>query len=245
MHELVELGKARYQAAKDTKAWLAPTSNEEANRYYNDIDSYPHIFVLGCLMDKQIKAERAWEIPYNLCRDFGCFDMRGLSEIPAEEIEEWFARNRPHRYNAEMARVFYEAVQRIHGEYGDDASAIWSGCPSSAEVVYRFLQFRGAGIKIATMAANILARDYHVDLKDYYSIDISPDIQVKRIFHRLGLVPNEAKTEMVIYKARELNPEFPGVIDLACWEIGRKWCHPNNPNCGECPLSGCCRFSFR
>ena len=98
---------------------------------------------------------------------------------------------------------------------------IWSNNPSSAKVVYEFLQFKGSGKKIATMAANILARQFKIPFSDYYSIDISPDVHILRVMRRTGLVDNNADLDSIIYKARELNPEFPGIIDFSCWEIGR------------------------
>jgi hypothetical protein len=36
------------------------------------------------------------------------------------------------------------------------------------------------------MAANVLVRNYKVPLKDYFSIDISPDTHIKRVFYRMG-----------------------------------------------------------
>jgi len=51
---------------------------------------------------------------------------------------------------------------------------------------------------------------------------------------RMGFVPKNANNDMVIYKARELNPEFPGIIDFSCWEIGRNWCRPPKPICSKC-----------
>ena len=45
------------------------TDKQEIDKKINDIKNYPHLFVLACLMDRQIKAERAWEIPYCICRD--------------------------------------------------------------------------------------------------------------------------------------------------------------------------------
>ncbi|RMF00953.1 MAG: iron-sulfur cluster loop, partial [Alphaproteobacteria bacterium] len=98
--------------------------------------------------------------------------------------------------------------------------------PSSAMVVYRFLEFSGVGPKIATMAANILARSFKIPMADYYSIDISADVHVKRVFERLGLVDADPSVDQVIYRARSLNPEFPGLLDYPCWDIGRKWCKP-------------------
>jgi hypothetical protein len=121
-----------------------------------------------------------------------------------------------------------------------DASLIWSGVPSSAEVVFRFLEIHGVGPKIATMAFNILARNFKVKFKDYYSIDISADVHIKRVFHRLGLTSKSASTEEVIYKARALHPEFPGVLDFPCWEIGRSWCRPQKPTCEECYMGEVC-----
>jgi endonuclease III len=44
------------------------------------------------------------------------------------------------------------------------------------------------------------------------------------LMKRMGFVPQVATNEMVIYKARELNPEFPGIIDFSSWKIGRNWC---------------------
>ena len=42
-------------------------------------------------------------------------------------------------------------------------------------MVYRFLEFNGVGPKIASMAANILAREFKIPFADYFSIDISAE----------------------------------------------------------------------
>lgn len=140
-----------------------------------------------------------------------------------------------------MAKTFHATIHKILDDFSGDASRIWSGNPSSAAVVYRLLQFDGCGIKIATMAVNILARQFKIPFSDYYSIDISPDVQVFRVMKRTGLVSSTADRESIIYKARELNPEFPGIIDFSCWEIGRNYCRPQNPKCGDCPIELECK----
>jgi endonuclease III len=192
-------------------------------------------------MDRQIKAERAWEIPYKVSQEIGGFDFDKLSRLSLAQIKDIFKKNRLHRFNDKISECFYLAIQKIKADYHGDASKIWDDYPASAAVVRRFLEFKGVGVKIATMAANILVRYFKVPMKDHLCIDISPDVHIKRVFIRLGFIPKDASNEEVIYCARELNPEYPGIFDLSCWEIGRNWCRPTNPVCNECYLNSYCQ----
>ena len=218
------------------------TNNEEQNKLLNDFSNYPHAFVLACLMDRQIKAERAWAIPYKIYKEVGDFDIYKLEEKGKEYYKELFNQNKFHRFNDTLSKVFYNGVCHIIDKYEGKADKIWNDNPSSATVVYRFLEFYGGGIKIATMAANILAREFKIPMLDYYCIDISPDVHIRRVLYRLGFIEKNAKVERVIYKARELNPEFPGLIDPICWEIGREYCKPEikDCKCGDCFMNEVC-----
>ena len=104
-----------------------------------------------------------------------------------------------HRFPDKMSTEFHSTVERIGIKFNGDSSLIWSKKPSSAEVVYEFLQFDGVGPKIATMAANILARELKIPFTDYYSIDISADVHVRRVLYRLGLIEKGASVEKIIY----------------------------------------------
>lgn len=132
------------------------------------------------------------------------------------------------------------AAQEGKSDYSGNAALIWNGSPSSGAVVYKFLQFSGVGPKIATMSTNILARELKVPFSDYYSIDISPDVQVRRVFRRLGLVGQDSSNDELIYRARSASPEFPGLLDYPSWQIGREWCKPKTPHCGECFMEALC-----
>ncbi|MEO2068679.1 MAG: iron-sulfur cluster loop [Desulfurobacteriaceae bacterium] len=217
------------------------TGLQEADKLLNDLKNYPHAFVLACLMDRQISAERAWLIPYEVSKEIGSFQFRDLRKLSRRRIRRIFKKKRLHRFNERMADIFFEAIRKIDRDYDGNAANIWSRTKSSATVVRRFLEFEGAGIKIATMAVNILVRDFKIKtIKDLSSIDISPDLQVMRVFERTGLIPKNSKREVAVYRARELNPSYPGVFDYPVWEIGRNWCRSKNPDCNNCILQSYC-----
>ncbi len=217
------------------------TRDSQADDLLNDLRFHPHAFVTACLMDRQITAERAWMIPLQIRERLGSFEMDDLARQSAADWLTLFASpSNLHRFPEKMSTVFYRAIQRIRSVYADDASIIWRNRPSSAAVVRRFLEFHGAGPKIATMAANILARDFRVPLSDYRCIDISADVHVLRVMARLGFVEEGASPDVVIYAAREANPDFPGVFDLILWDIGRDHCHPKAPDCPACRLRDRC-----
>lgn len=218
------------------------TGHEKADFLLNDLDNSPHAYVLACIMDRQMKAERAWMIPYLILEKTGSFAFDFLLSLSQEEIYKLMTEPSPlHRFPKEMSLNFHKAIEFINNKYAGNAAKIWNDTPSSAEIVSRFLEFRGVGQKIATMAANILVRHFKIKLKDYICIDVSADVHVIRVFERLGLVAPNASIDQVILTAKSLHPEFPGLMDFPAWEIGRKWCRPTNPVCSDCYVNDVCR----
>jgi uncharacterized HhH-GPD family protein len=235
---LVEQGQTLFDAPRQL---IQFTRVPEADALLNDLTDHPHAFVLACVMDRQVKAEKAWLIPYRISGKIGGFSMQKLRLLSPDDVHDLMSEPEPlHRFIDKMSGFFHLAVQRIWTQYSGDAARLWTAKPSSAEVVYRFLEFDGVGPKIASMAANILAREFKITFADYFSIDISADVHVRRVFARLELCAADATAEQVIYKARALHPEFPGMMDLPCWEIGRNWCKPHNPVCAGCYMKSLC-----
>lgn len=217
-------------------------SEIEVDEAINKIDEYPHLFVLACLMDKQIDANRAWAIPVIVCKELcqNDFHFDALQKLSLAQIKAFFNKKKLHRFNNEMATVFYKAIQRIQDVYNGHANKIWEGDNPSALVVSRFLSFYGCGLKIATMATNLLHRIYGITYTDYSALDASPDVHVCKVLYRLGQLDQTDDVDAVIYRAREINPNYPGIIDKCCWNVGRDFCHPTNPECDECPLNQIC-----
>lgn len=222
------------------------TGTIEADRMLDDLETYPHAFVIACIMARQIRAERAWRIPYSLQQRLGSFHLADLVSLAPEDLERAMRYPTPlHRMPPTMAKNMHSAIARIASQYGGNASAIWADKPSSARIVRRFLEFDGVGQKIAAMAANILVRDFRVPVSDRYSIDIAVDVQVRRVFARMGFAPHDAPAELIVYRARELHPEYPGIFDLVLWELGRTICLPKAPGCGDCHWTELCAHGVR
>ena len=144
-----------------------------------------HIFVLACVMDRQMDTNRAWQIPLKVTEKLGSKSFAAFLSKDKEYYIDLFNAKKYHRFNQTMGKYFYDAIELIHNKYNDDASYIWKGNPNSAQVVCRFLEFNGVGIKIATIAENILSRDYKVCMTDISAIDISPDRHVKRSLYKI------------------------------------------------------------
>ncbi len=217
------------------------TGDEKVNELINDLEHYPHAYILACFMDRQIQAEKAWCIPYRIKEVLGDFSIPTLASVTKSRYEEIFRDKNLHRFNEQMADVFYKAVNKIDKDYGGDVSQIWKGEPGSAEIVNKFMEFEGVGIKIATMTANILVRQFGIKLSDYHYIDVSPDRQVRKVLQKIGLIKEKASADQIIGVAREINPDYPGIVDGFLWEVGRTFCKGERPSCDKgCYLRECC-----
>ena len=237
---LVERGAALLKTAAPPELAQYPP----ADALINDLLGNPHAFVIGCIADRQVKAEVAWRLPFELRERVGGFSFGHLQGLSERRLRNAVSRSPAlHRFPDVIGKSIYAAIRRISNDFGGDASRIWTGSPSSAAVVLHFLGFKGVGPKIATMATNILARNFKIPMSDYYSVDVSVDVHLRRVFTRLGLIRPKAPIEEVVYAARALHPRFPGLMDFPAWEIGREWCRPKRPRCSECHMCDVCPFA--
>jgi len=217
------------------------TKNRDADKIINDIEHYPHIFVLGSIMNQQIDFQRAWIIPCIISEVLNGRDFESFLGLDLATTESIFHEHSLHHYNTKMAFAFHAAILKIHSEYDDDASNIWTWDePNCKTVIRRFQEFHRVGQKISTMAVNILVRDFKVPLPDLRAIDVSVDVHIERVFKRMGLAPRDAKNKEIIEISQKIYPEYPGYYDSVCWEIGNGWCKSSNPDCAQCPLNEKC-----
>jgi len=228
------------------------TRGSEEHKLITDIEKHPHAFVIGCVLDRNIPAEKAWAAPYKLKQRIGCFSFPHLRQLKQKGWKKYLGPQKGdpekiHRFwKTVMPDCLHSAVQIIdkYSNNRGDARYLWSGENLLGEdVVCRFKRIRGVDDKIANMAVRILVTRFKQPIETA-SIDISVDRHIARVVRRLGLIgkntPKSQEKKVIVDKARELYPKFPAFIDLPIFIIGRNFCHETNPNCGDCPMEKLC-----
>lgn len=212
------------------------TPNKPANRF---LVTNTWAFLVAVISDYQIRAERAWELPYLLADRLGGWGPLYFTRHPEEVLTAFTSPSPLHRFPSQTGEWVVRAAQVVVDEYGGDTKLIWGDTPKAADLQERLREFDGISQKKAAMAVEILERDIGVQISDLHGSDIAYDVHIRRIFLRAGLAQRDDVDHMVA-RARELHPERPGAMDFPAWMIGREWCRPSNPFCEQCPLGSVC-----
>jgi len=244
------------QTADDAGGFILNRRNK-AHALIFDLKKTPHAFVIGCVLDQRIPAEKAWAGPHKLAQRIGDFSFPTLRRLKQKDWKKYLG---PQRGDPEKLHIFCEtrmpkylesAMQAIdwYSDGSGDARRMWTGAGLRGDdIVNRFKSILGVGDKIANMAVRILVTRFKQPIKKN-SIDISVDVHVAKVFPRLGLVQIDAGTsqrdikKIIVQKARELHPSFPAKIDRPIFMIGKRFCHKTKPNCGECPMKRLCDYA--
>ena len=234
-NKILEYGRTLEKIVK-----FDPTLNPEANKLFTDEDDFSTAFFFGVIFDQSIPAEQAWEKPFILKQRLGHLDVKKISKMKDDELKVIFNEApKLHRFPNNYAEYIKDACKMLIDKYKGNAANIWNDNPLCAELQRRFESFKGIGQKKASMATNILTRDLGIQARNKRGIDVSYDEHVKRVFLRTSLAETDDENT-IIKTARELNPYYPGELDLPMWYIGKGWCHPTNPKCDECPIGDVC-----
>jgi uncharacterized HhH-GPD family protein len=230
---LLEYGKAN----KKTLEEMSFCRDPEADTF---VKTNAFAFLLGVIFDQGVRAEVAWSAPYELRKRLGNFDVCKMAELTDAEIESIICGEKKlHRFWKTTGKRIVDAAKKVVQEYGCDAAKMWSDMPRAEDLERRFREFDGIGQKKASMAVNILARDFGVPIQNWSGIDVSNDVMIKRVFLRAGLATKDTE-EAIVEAGRKLNPDYPGALDFPAWDIGRKYCLNSNPLCSSCPLQDIC-----
>lgn len=232
---LLRYGKELEEEGQQRRIPLLAT-NEPANEF---LVGDPFAFLVGVVSDYQIKAERAWELPYLLAGRLGHW---GPEYVAAHLDDVVAAFGKPpalHRFPTQTAGWVVGAADTVVSEYEGDAAAIWSDAPQAADLQRTPRGFDGISQKKAAMAVEILERDLGIPISGMHGSDIAYDVHIRRVFLRTGIAERDEIDHMVA-AARRVNPDRPGALDMPAWAIGREWCRPTDPSCDACPIGEVC-----
>ena len=212
----------------------------------------PNAFLIGSIFDYQIPFRKAWEAPFKLKQRLGHLDVATIASMEFDDLHAVIYGDRKgnslHRFNSILTRKVISACKQLVEKYDGSAENIWPDGSSASAVMARLENFDGISQKIGNMMVRLLGTWFGVHLTEWNRIDIAVDRHVERVFRRTGLISNGSQLtkKLVIEKARELCPDFPGKLDDPAFNIGEKWCNEQRPLCDEvkegrtCPLSKVC-----
>jgi endonuclease III len=240
------VAKALRSYARSLAGWVRWTPKSTRMR--------PHAanrFLLGVMFDRSVPWERAWDAAEWMCESIGdpqdvTSVWRALARMDAPRLRGFlrygYGGQAFHRHYKTFARLLPQASEHILEHYQGDPRRIWNNQRDVDEVRNRLDSIPTIGPGLARMAVLALAQ-HHGRLggkKARRHLDPKPDVHVRRVFQRAGLVEPGSSAGAVIEAARHLAPDFPASLDAPAWDIGHNWCRPSRPNCDECPLSAVC-----
>ena len=205
------------------------------------IHSNPFAFLIGVISDQMVSSERAWRVPFLLKERLGKLDPKQIARMTVAQLERVIRKPYSlHRFPRIMANYFIKAAQTIIQKYKGDVKNIWDGIDSACEIQKRLLEVPGVSQKKSSTRTKMLIRDWDLKINDLHTIDLPYDIHIRRVLVRAGLAEHDSLSE--IQKAGQaINPNYPADYDDAIWLVGRRFCHPQNPDHRNCPLNQVCQ----
>ncbi|MFD9716728.1 HhH-GPD-type base excision DNA repair protein [Streptomyces sp. NPDC059076] len=130
----------------------------------------PLAALVGMLLDQQVPMEWAFSGPYTIAGRLGGDDL-DAAEIAAYDPDAFaeLLKQKPavHRYPGSMAKRVQVLCQHLVDEYDGEASAVWQGVDSGAELLARLKALPGFGEQKAKIFLALLGKQYGVQPKGW------------------------------------------------------------------------------
>ncbi len=138
------------------------TGDDEADRL---LVEEPLALLIGFALDQQVTVQKAFSGPLELKRRLGHLDAARIAATDPATLDAVF-RERPalHRFPGAMAGKVQQLAAAIAGDYGNDASRIWTDATDGRDLERRLLGLPGIGEMKAKGMIAILGKRLAVDL---------------------------------------------------------------------------------
>jgi uncharacterized HhH-GPD family protein len=169
------------------------TDDEEACRLLAD---EPFALLVGFALDQQVTVQQAFLGPLRLKERLGTLEPSAVADADLEPL----FREKPaiHRFPGSMAERVRELAATVAGEYGGDASRLWTEAADGADLRRRISALPGFGeMKVKSLGA-VLAKRFgvpaaqelvpgHPTLGDVDSPQALADYQAAKSKHRASM----------------------------------------------------------
>ncbi len=125
----------------------------------------PLALLVGMLLDQQIPMERAFVGPYRLAQRLGAasLDAAAIAVYDPDGFAGLMSTSPAlHRYPGAMAGRVQTLCRQLIDEYGGDATAVWEGASSGAELLRRVRALPGFGEQKAKIFVALLGKQLGV-----------------------------------------------------------------------------------
>jgi uncharacterized HhH-GPD family protein len=123
----------------------------------------PFALLTGMLLDQQYPMEHAFRGPHKILQRFGTLDPATIAAADPDEFAALCSTPPAiHRYGKSMAGRVQQLARVIVDQYDGDASAVWSGATSGADLMKRLQELPGYGEQKAKIFTALLAKQLDV-----------------------------------------------------------------------------------
>jgi endonuclease III len=197
-------------------------------------------FLLGCILDYQMRAETAWENAHRLTENILRDPPDLWDKIARFSESNWKSKWRQfgiHRFPMAHYRV-WRIAREIVAQYDGDARKIWRNQTADA-VLHRLDELR-VGKQISRMVVGALNDTGQIRTRG----DAKVDVNVRRVLGRIltGNNYTPAQDDKVTEITRKMMPNNPWLSDYPLYTIGKTVCFASRPHCHQCDLKSECTY---
>jgi len=170
---------------------------------------------------------------------FSGFDFNKVARYDEEKVQELMENDRIIRHEGKIKTTIFNAKKMVEivGQYGSFKNYL-NSFPSVDSLIEKLQGYYG-GFK------GIGERNVFEFLKEIGFSTIKPDLQVRKVFLRLGLIGEKASIEDIIEIGKimaEKAKERPCAVDWLLWRFGSEICKTKNPLCDKCSFDESCSY---
>jgi endonuclease III len=172
---------------------------------------------------------------------FSDFDFHKVAEYDEKKVQELMENNRIIRHEGKIKATIFNAMRMVEIVRQYDSFKNYLNSFPSVDSLIEKLQGYYGGFK------GIGERNVYEFLKEIGFSTIKPDLQVRKVFLRLGLIGEKASIENIIEIGKvmaEKAKERPCAVDWLLWRFGSEVCVSKNPLCDKCLLTSICPHFF-